>query len=121
MKEYEISLSNGREFYRNDEGSCWLDGEYETNHDIVISELSEEIIRLLVENAQLDHREKEIKQLWVENEQIKGKNAVLQHKMKFYSDAIEMIRAEIEKKDIKGAYLLMLWLMEKTEEWGEGD
>ncbi|MCY8408990.1 hypothetical protein [Bacillus haynesii] len=61
MKEYEISLSNGREFYRNDEGSCWLDGEYETNHDIVISELSEEIIRLLVEKKRMRAENKEYK------------------------------------------------------------
>lgn len=55
MKEYEIKLSNGREFYRNDEGSCWLDGEFKTNHGIfndIVSELSEEIIKLQAENAE---------------------------------------------------------------------
>ncbi|MER1249779.1 hypothetical protein NQS42_18315 [Bacillus sp. C10(2022)] len=62
MKEYEIKLSNGRNFYRNDEGSCWLDGKYETNHDIIINELSEEIIRLLAEKKRMRVENKEYKE-----------------------------------------------------------
>ncbi|KAA6450975.1 hypothetical protein [Bacillus swezeyi] len=94
MKEYEINLSNGRKFYRNDEGSCWLDGEFKTNHGIfndIVSELSEEIIKLQAENAQLkediqeeictwkiqkrqlNHREKEIKRLRAEIDGYKAK------------------------------------------------
>ncbi|MES9686034.1 hypothetical protein ABWK31_00550 [Bacillus sp. JJ353] len=56
MKEYKIKLSNGKDFYRNDEGSCWLNSEFKTNHGIfndIVSELSEEIIKLQAENKRM--------------------------------------------------------------------
>lgn len=59
--------------------------------------------------------------LHLKNTELESKNAILLHKIKFYSDAIDKIRDELREEDYRGAFLLMIWLMEKTEKWGKGD
>lgn len=63
MKEYEIKLSNGDVFYRDDDGLCYFSEKIVVNESDAIEELAEEVVRL---NAGIER-------LRTENEEYKGK------------------------------------------------
>ncbi|MCY8345021.1 hypothetical protein MOC74_05995 [Bacillus haynesii] len=96
------------------------------------TKLRKQIQMLQEENEQLRSEKEQDKKMrdWLrsdgdrlhsKNTELETKNSILLHKIKFYSDAIDKIRAELRDEDYRGAFLLMLWLMEKTEKWGKGD
>lgn len=75
MKEYEIKLSNGDVFYRDDDGLCCFSEKIVVNESDAIEELAEEVVRL---NAGIER-------LRAENERLKVKIEKLEVSDEFIS------------------------------------